>query len=217
VLSQCSDADLTNASFPWLTAKTAAVAGVEHVRLLRVSYVGELGWELHCCMAELPRVFDALVAAGRAYGLRLFGAYAMNSLRMEKAYRAWGIELTNEVNMIESSMQRFLRSDKDFVGKEATLSAQKKTPRTRLAYMEVEGADCDCRGNEPILMGDRVVGATTGGAYGFTVQKSLTFAYVESAIVDTEGELGVLLLGRRYKARIIAEPAYDPENVRLKL
>ena len=92
------------------------------VRLLRVNYVGELGWELHVPMAEMPKVFDALMAAGKPHGIRLFGTYAMNALRIEKAYRGWGSELTTEIDMIEASMERFLRLDKeDFIGKAATL------------------------------------------------------------------------------------------------
>jgi dimethylglycine dehydrogenase len=87
VLAQCTATDLSNAAFRWLTGKTASVAGVDGVRLLRVNYVGELGWELHVPMADMPRVFDALVAAGKPHGLSLFGTYAMNSLRMEKGYR----------------------------------------------------------------------------------------------------------------------------------
>ena len=129
VLAQCTKTDLSNASFRWLTGKTATVAGVEGVRLLRVNYVGELGWELHVPMAEMPKVFDALMAAGKPHGIRLFGTYAMNSLRMEKSYRGWGSELTTEIDMIEASMERFLRLDKeDFIGKAATLSQQAARP-----------------------------------------------------------------------------------------
>ena len=110
ILSQCTDQDLSNEAFRWLTAKVATIAGTEGVRLLRMNYVGELGWELHCPMAGMPAVFDALMAAGEAHGIQLFGAYAMNSLRMEKAYRGWGGELTTEISMIEADMERFRAS-----------------------------------------------------------------------------------------------------------
>src|SRR5206468_2054861 len=86
VLAACTKADLDTARFPWLTATEAEVAGVAGIRLLRVNYVGELGWELHCPMARMPAVYDALTTAGKPHGLALFGTYAMNSLRMEKAY-----------------------------------------------------------------------------------------------------------------------------------
>jgi dimethylglycine dehydrogenase len=187
---------------------------VAGVRALRVNYVGELGWELHCPMADMPTVFDALMEAGQPHGLRLFGSYAMNSLRMEKAYRSWGGDITNEVTMIEADMERFVRLDKEFVGRVATLGSKQQGPRILLAYMEVDATDNDCRGNEPVYSGDRLVGLTTGGAYGFAVRKSLTFAYLEPAMVETGAEFEIELLGQRRRARIIPQPAYDPENAR---
>ena len=134
VLSQCTATDLSNASFRWLTGKEVEVAGVKKVRLLRVNYVGELGWELHVPMADMPKVFDAS-DEGRAnrYGLKLFGTYAMNSLRMEKAYRGWGSELTTEIDMFEASMERFIRLDKpDFIGRAASLSKHQRGARMKL-------------------------------------------------------------------------------------
>ena len=216
VLGAATEADLSNGSFPWLTAQKITVAGVG-VRALRVNYVGELGWELHCPMAGMPAVFDAVMDAGRAHGLRLFGSYAMNSLRMEKAYRAWGGELTNEITMVEADMERFVRFDKAFVGRAATLASKQQGPRILLAYLEVDAGDSDCRGNEPVYRDGRLVGVTTGGAYGFTVGKSLTFAYLEPRLVTEGAEFDIDILGESRKARIIAQPAYDPTNARLKV
>jgi dimethylglycine dehydrogenase len=215
VLGAVTKADLSNAAFPWLTAQTIEVAGVG-MRALRVNYVGELGWELHCPMAEMPPVFDALMDSGQPHGLRLFGSYAMNSLRMEKAYRAWGGDLTNEITMIEADMERFVRLDKEFVGRAATLASKQQGPRIKLAYMEVDATDSDCRGNEPITLDGRLVGLTTGGAYGFAVKKSLTFAYLEPQLIAEGAEFDIALLGETCKARIIPQPAYDPANARLK-
>jgi dimethylglycine dehydrogenase len=199
----------------WLTGKVAEVAGVAGVRLLRVNYVGELGWELHCPMREMPRVFDALMAAGKPCGIRLFGTYAMNSLRMEKAYRAWGGELTNEITMVEADMERFIDWDKDFIGKAATLASKREGPRTRLVYFEVEAGDADCAGNEPVSQGGKVVGLTTAGAYGFAVRKSLAFAYLAPA-ADLGAPFEIDILGEARAARVIPQPAYDPANARLK-
>ncbi len=216
VLGAVTQSDLSNGAFPWLTGKEIAVAGEPGVRALRVNYVGELGWELHCPMTRMPAVFDALMEAGRAHGLKLFGSYAMNSLRMEKAYRAWGGELTNEITMIEADMERFVRLDREFVGRAATLASKQQGPRIKLAYMEVDAGDSDCRGNEPILRDGRVVGLTTGGAYGFAVEKSLTFAYLEPLLIAEGAAFDIELLGLTHKARIIPQPAYDPTNARLK-
>ncbi len=216
VLSGLTDADLSSAAFPWLTGKVLTVAGVAGVRALRVNYVGELGWELHCPMAEMGKVFDALMAAGKPHGIRLFGTYAMNSLRMEKAYRGWGGDITSEVTMVEGAMERFVRLDKEFVGKAATLKSKQQGPRTKLVYLEVDAKDADCRGNEPVSAGGRLVGLTTGGAYGHAVKKSLTFAYIEPALAESGREFEILLLNEARKARIIPDPAYDPENARLR-
>jgi dimethylglycine dehydrogenase len=216
VLAACTKHDVSNAAFPWLTAQTAEVAGVP-CRLLRVNYVGELGWELHCIMNDMLQVFEALRTAGKPYGLKLFGTYAMNSLRMEKSYRGWGSELTAEIDMFEGSMERFIRLSKpDFVGKAASLVRQQRGPRMKLVMLEVANTDSDCMGNEPIYAGESHVGITTSGAYGFAVGKSLAFAYVDPKSTAEGTEFEVMILGERRKAHVIAEPAWDRENTRLK-
>ena len=217
VLDQCTATDLSNAAFRWLTGKVATVAGVAGVRLLRVNYVGELGWELHVPMGQMPKVFDALMAAGKPHGIRLFGTYAMNSLRMEKSYRGWGSELTTEIDMFEASMERFIRLDKqDFIGKGPSLSMQQRGPRMKLVYMEVDNIDSDCVGNEPIYQGGKIVGLTTSGGFGHAVNKSLAFAYVDPKLAAPGTAFEVLVFAERRKARIIPESAWDPENARLK-
>ena len=216
VLGAVTSCDLSNASFRWLTGKLAEVAGVAGVRLLRVNYVGELGWELHVPMARMPVVFDALMTAGAAHGIALFGTYAMNSLRMEKAYRAWGAELTNEVTMVEADMERFVHYDKEFIGKAGTLRSRNEGPRHVLCYLEVEADNADCLGNEPVYCEGRLAGLTTGGAYGFAVQKSLTFAYLDPQLRRDGARLEIMLRGELRGARLLPEPAWDPANQRLR-
>jgi len=216
VLQPLTPTSLANADFRWLTGREIELAGVR-LRALRVNYVGELGFELHCPMADLERVYDAVVAEGEKHGIADFGAYAMNSLRLEKAYRGFGQELTNEVTMFEAAMERFLALDKgEFVGREATLRAREKGPRFLLAYLEVDAADADCLGNEPVFAEGRRVGVTTSGGYGFAVGKSLAFAYVEPPLAAPGTPLGVEILGDRRPARVLAEPAWDPANERLR-
>ena len=216
VLQPLTSQDLSNDGMRWLTGCVAEVAGVSGVRLLRVNYVGELGWELHCPMAEMPEVFDALMAAGKPHGIRLFGTYAMNSLRMEKAYRAWGGELTAEITMIEGDMERFVHWGKDFVGKAATAASKQKGPRISLVYMEVDASNADCAGNEPVLQNGKVVGLTTGGAFGHAVKKSLAFAYVDPNKADLSAPFEIEIYAEAKPARIIPQPAWDPANERLK-
>jgi dimethylglycine dehydrogenase len=216
LLATATSADLSNAAFRWLTGREIEAAGVPGVRALRVNYVGELGWELHVPMERMPALFDALMRAGKPHGLRLFGTYAMNSLRMEKAYRAWGGELTNEITMIEGDMERFLDLGKDFVGKAATLRSKRVGPRSKLVYLAIDAADSDCLGNEPVYAEDRLVGVTTGGAYGHAVKQSLAFAYVEPALARAGQDFEIEMQGDRRAARIIPQPAWDPRNERLK-
>jgi dimethylglycine dehydrogenase len=215
VLTRCTDADLSNPMFRWLTGKQITLAGVR-LLALRINYVGELGWELHMPMAEMPQVFAALLRAGEPHGLMLFGTYAMNSLRMEKAYHAWGTELTNEVTLIAANMERFIDFSKDFIGKPGTLREQRDGPPSKLVYLSVAAIDCDCHGSEPVYLGDRVVGLTTGGAYGHAVNQSLAFAYVEPALAQLGTQFEILMMDRRCPAIILSRAAWDPENASLK-
>lgn len=218
VLKACTDTDLASPAFRWLTAKTRTVAGVDNVRLLRMTYVGELGWELHVPRAGMQAVFGALMQAGAPHGLSLFGTYAMNSLRMEKSYRGWGSELTAEIDMFEASMERFIRLDKpDFVGKAASLSRKQKGERMKLVYLSVDNTDSDCVGNEPVYRNGNVVGVTTSGGFGHATGKSLAFAYVppDAAAEDTEFE--IMVFGEMRAARIIPESIWDPGNARIRV
>jgi dimethylglycine dehydrogenase len=216
VLSSLTDSDLSTESFRWLTGQEISVAGVK-LRALRVNYVGELGWELHAEMSDLPSLYDALWDAGQAYGIADFGLYAVNSLRIEKGYRGWGAELTNEVTMIDADMERFLKLDKDdFTGKAATLAQKDKDRMLQLIYFEIDATDSDVRGNEPIFSGDQCVGLTTSGGYGHFVKKSLGFGYVTPELAEPGTELNVGLLDERCKATVIKDPAHDPANERLR-
>ena len=217
VLAHSTNADLDNGMFPWRTAREIEIAGIKNVRALRINFVGELGWELHTPMADMPKVFAALMADGERYGIRLFGTYAMNSLRMEKAYRSWGAELTNEVTMIAADMERFVAFDKEFIGKAATLRAKAEAARLRLVYMAVESDDNDCYGNEPVYSGDKLVGITTSGAYGHAANRSLAFAYIDRSLAKPSDEFEILMMGRRSPAQVLSEPAWDPDNLRLRV
>ncbi len=216
VLSQLTDADLTNDSFRWLTAQEIEVAGVP-CKALRVSYVGELGWELHHPLDQMPRLYEAIIAAGEPHGIVHFGARAMNVMRIEKAYKAMGSELTTEITPVEADILRFVNLDKDFQGKQATVDRQGQELSMVCVYAEVDATDTDVAGNEPTLDGDRIMGITTSGAYGHTVDKSLLFAYVEPAFSAPGATFGVRLMGEVRTATVLAEPAWDPASDRLRV
>jgi len=215
LLARLTDADLGNPAFPWLRAKEIDVAGIP-TRALRISYVGELGWELHHPIGEMAGLYEKVLEAGADLGIKPFGAYALNSLRMEKAYRAWGAELTTEVTPIEAGLGRFVDLDKDFIGRDAVVERKRRGGMPVLVYLEVDAADADVLGNEAVYVDEKPVGITTGGAYGHTVGKSLAFAYVPPEHAGPGSELEIAILGERRGARVISEPAYDPDNARLR-
>ena len=215
VLAPLTEADLGNDSFRWLTAAEIDVAGVPCLAL-RVSYVGELGWELHCGMDRLAELYDAVVAAGERHGMVHFGSYAMNVMRIEKGYKAWGSELTTEITPVEARLERFVDLSRPFVGRDATVVRRDQAEPLSmvLVYCEVDATDNDVRGNEPAFApgGDDVMGIATSGAWGHTVGRSLAFVYVAPQFEAPGSTFELDLLGERRTATVLAEPAYDPAN-----
>ncbi len=216
VLSKLTNADLTNEGFPWLSGKQIDIAGVP-TRALRISYVGELGWEIHHPMREMEKLYDALMAAGEEHGIANFGVYAVNAMRMEKAYRGWGGELTTEVGLLEADMARFAALKKrDFIGREALLARREQGIDLKLVYCKVDDGDADPQGNEPVYDGEDIIGVTTSGAYGHTVGQTLAFAYVPPRYAEPGTSFDFLLLGERREATVLAEAVYDPANERMR-
>ena len=214
VLARLTDADLSNAGFRWLSGQEITLAGIP-VRALRVSYAGELGWERHPLMGDLERLYDAVWAAGEAFGITDYGLYAANAMRMEKGYKGWGSELTNELTMAEADMDRFIRMEKDdFVGKAASANAPQRP--LKIVYGELDASDCDARGVEPVMLGDTCIGLTTSGGYGHRVGKSLFFACVPPEHAAPGTRFDIILQGERRPATVLAEPAYDPANLKQK-
>jgi dimethylglycine dehydrogenase len=216
LLGRLTPADLGNEQFRWLRAREISVAG-QPVRALRVSYVGELGWELHTPMASMAALYEALWSAGEDFGIANYGLYAVNGMRIEKGYKAWGAELTNELTLLEADLPRFIDFSKaDFIGKTATL-AQAQDPRPlKIAYLDVDAGDTDARGGEPVFHGDACVGVVTSGAYGHRVRRSLAFACVPPEFAAPGSELEILIQGERRPARVLERPAFDPDNLRMQ-
>ncbi|RBW60714.1 FAD-dependent oxidoreductase [Ruegeria sp. A3M17] len=209
VLGQCADADLTNAGFRWLSAQEITVAG-HKVWAFRMSYAGELGWELHMHNAACLDVYNALWAAGEPHGIADYGSFAMNVMRMEKGFKGAG-ELTNEVTLAEADVLRFARTDKDYLGKDKTLNAD--LPWV-CAYLQIEpDGEIDGHGGEAVMLDGRVVGSTASVVYGHTVGKILAFAYIKPEASDPGTELEVVIHGQPRAARVLGEPAYDPQSL----
>ena len=215
LLSKITDADLSNDAFRWLRGKEITVGGIDCIAL-RVSYAGELGWELHHPIGDIEQLYDAVWAAGEEFGVADFGAYALNSLRLEKAYTGWGSELTTEITMIEADMERFVRFEKEFIGKTAVEARKQQGHTTQCVYMSVDATDADCFGNEPVMVDGKAVGVVTSGGFGHAVGKSLAFAYVDAAHATPGTPLTVEILGEAHNAMVLNAPAYDPENNQLR-
>jgi dimethylglycine dehydrogenase len=217
LLQKATDADLSNAAFPWLSGKSIDI-GAARTRALRVNFVGELGWELHHPIEMQNYIFDRLMTAGREFELRPFGIRAMDSLRLEKSYRLIPRELSIEYAALESGLDRFVRLDKEnFIGRDALLAWQERGFRNRLVTMEVHGiVDADARGSEPIYRGGELVGRCTSGGFGWRLGKSLALAMVPPELAQIGSELEIVILGERRNATVIPDSPFDPRNERLR-
>ena len=207
VLGALSDADLDDGAFPWLSARTVRIGAVE-ARALRVSYAGECGWELHVALADLPALHEALCAAGAAVGLRPFGAYAMNSLRLEKGYRAWGADLTTERTPLEAGLAHLVRTEgREFTGREALLARTGSPSAWRMALLSIEpDRDADPFYTHTVWRGERAIGIVTSAAPGHRTGLALALAYLRPE-ADAGESGGVRAAGKddRYSARAAGE------------
>ena len=217
VLAKLTDADLSNAAFPWLTGKTISI-GAAPVEALRVNFIGELGWEIHHPIEMQNYIFDKLMAAGAEFDIKAFGIRAMVSMALEKSYKLIPRELSIEYSAYESGLDRFISLKKPgFHGKDALLAWKEKGGANTLVTMEVHDVtDADARGSEVIYLGDEVVGRVTSGGYGWRVQKSLALAMVRPELAAVDTELEIMILGKRHRATVIADSPYDPENTTLR-
>ncbi|MER9177529.1 FAD-dependent oxidoreductase [Mesorhizobium sp. M0955] len=212
ILGPNTEAALTNAAFPWLTAQEIEVAG-QKVWALRMSYAGELGWEFHASRESLPAIYDALHATGSAFGLVDYGSFAMNVMRLEKMFKGAG-ELTNEVTLPEADVMRFVKLDKPhFAGKQATFEAMERGPSWICAYLAIEADGVsDGNGGEAVLLGDRQVGSVSSIAYSSTAGKILAFAYVAPEAAQVGTNLQVMVLGEPRAATVLGDAVFDPNN-----
>ncbi|MEL6992001.1 MAG: FAD-dependent oxidoreductase, partial [Pseudomonadota bacterium] len=216
VLAKCTDADLTNAGFRWLTAQQISVAG-HKIWAFRMSYAGELGWEFHIPRDSALAVYDALWAAGEAHGIADYGSFAMNAMRMEKMFKGAG-ELTNEVTLPEADVMRFAKLDKAYLGVEPTrasaLAATKGEMPWVCAYMEIEPDSVeDGHGGEAVMYQGKVVGSTASVAYAHTYGKILAFAYIKPYANVAGAEIEVIIAGHPRKGRILDAPVYDADSL----
>lgn len=214
VLAACTDAPLDNSEFRWLQTREIQVTEIP-VIALRLSFSGELAWELHAPDEHLETLWDALWTAGQPHGIVAFGAKALDMLRMEKAYRG-GHELSNDASPVHADQLRFVALDKNFLGRETLVRQVAAGTSSKIAYLEIQALDVDASGGEAVYRGDQLVGSVSSGAQGATTGKSLAFAYLATPAAQPGTELEVSILGERRPARVLGQAVLDPGNQRLK-
>ena len=213
VLAKVTDAPLDNASFPWLSVRTIEIAGHDVVAL-RVSFTGELGWELHMPMDASVPVYQAIHAAGADVGIIDFGLLATESMRMEKNYPGWKSDLHTEFTVLEAGLGRFVNLDKDFQGRDAIVAQQDAGHRRVWVGFEVANDVASAHTGDPIYSGDELIGVVTSGAYGHTMGVNIAMGYVQPEYGEVDTELTIGILGERSAATVRQGPMFDPEHVR---
>jgi dimethylglycine dehydrogenase len=219
VLAKLTSADLSNEAFPWLSGKEISV-GTTTAHVLRVNFVGELGYEFHGPVEQQIALFDQLMEAGKEFGIRPYGIKAMGSMAIEKSYRLIPRELSIEYSAYESGLDRFVHPNKgQFIGRDALVAGREKGLNWNFVTMEVHGVtdkDSDARGSEPIYSKGTLIGRATNGGYGWRSGKSLALAMVKPDYSALGTELDIKILGKLFKATVLGESPYDPDNLKLR-
>lgn len=214
ILRECSSGDL---DLPWLSIQRSTI-DAHDVLLFRVSFAGELGWEIHCENEVAGEVYDVLMEAGAKHGLKQFGMYALNSLRLEKGYRAWKGDLSTDYTVLQGGLGRFVRWSKEsFIGKAALEKERQEGLKKRFVTLVVEAGECDAPYMSTLWHNGEVVGETTSGGWGHRVNLSIALGMVRVDLAEPGTELEVEIYGKRYPAKVQEDrPIFDPDNERLK-
>lgn len=218
LLQRLTNTSLATEDFPFMRSQRVEIAGVDCLAL-RVSFTGDLGWELHCAEADQLRLYTALIEAGQAFGAGPVGSRALMSLRIEKGYGSWGREYSPEYYPQEVGLDRLCKMDKEFLNKSAVADTLASPAREQLVLLALDASDtdasnADATGGEPIFKDGQGIGRVTSGTYGYTVGMSLALGFVRAAIPGDRVE--VMVLGKPHGATILAEPPFDPKGARLR-
>lgn len=190
-----------------------------NVLALRVSFTGDLGWEIHCRTEDQQDLYEALLSTGKDFGAGPVGSRALMSLRLEKGYGSWSREYSPEYWPHEVGLETLCKFDKDFLNKAAVQSVLENAPRERLVMLALDedqarASNADAMGGEPIFHNGEGIGRVTSGAYGYSVGMSLALGFVK--VAGPGDDVGVMVLGKPHKARILEAPPFDPEGARLR-
>ena len=213
VLSAASRGDWSAAAFPWLSVRRAFV-GVAPAVVMSVSFSGELAYEIHVPNAQLYAAYLALRAAGEAHDLRLFGARAVDAMRMEKGYLHWKSDLITEFDPFETGLDRFVKMDKDFVGRDALEARRARGPRAKLVSLRVDTSTTPAHPGASVMLDGAVVGTVTSGDWGHRVGLNLAYAFMRPDQANTGTEVTIDMLGALVPAEVIDTGPYDPQMQR---
>ena len=213
VLASVTRADVGHSAFGYFTARPISVGGVP-VTAMRLSYVGELGWELYCSAELGLRLWDLLWDAGQRHGVIAAGRQAFTSLRLEKGYRSAGTDMTTEHDPYEAGLGFAVKPGKDFVGRDAL--AGREQPTRRLVPLLFDDPAHVVLGKEPVYARDEPVGYVTSAAYGYSIDASIAYAWLPAGLAQPGTPVAVEYFGRRYPAVVAAEPLFDPEMKRIR-
>ncbi len=216
LMARVTGADLSTAAFPFMTFRRMDV-GMVPALVGRISFTGDLGYEMWMTPDYHAALYDTLVAAGGAFGLRHFGLRALNALRLEKNWGVWAREYRPTYGPFEGGMGRFVNFKKgDFIGRDAALRERDAGPKLRLVTMIVDDADADVLGDEPVSVDGATVGWVTSGGYAHWVGKSMALAYVPANLAQRNDAFGIEIMGTMRQAHITAEPPFDPAGERMR-
>jgi 4-methylaminobutanoate oxidase (formaldehyde-forming) len=216
ILRQVTEDDISHEGFPYMTARPIVVGRVP-VLALRVTYVGELGWELYVPSEYGLTLWDTLWEAGMPFGLMACGYKAIDSLRLEKGYRVWGVDVTPDDNPYEAGLGPFVKLDKgDFMGREALLRVKQQGIRRKLCALTLPGEAGVIYGNEPVHAGGEVVGRVRSGGFGYTLGSNIALAYLPVEHAQPGTHVAVEMFGVQVPALVQKEPLFDPKNERIK-
>jgi dimethylglycine dehydrogenase len=208
-------ADLSNMAFPFFQARQIEL-GSAPVRALRLSYVGELGWELHHPIEYQRYLYDLLMDAGDGMGLVDFGYRALEAMRLEKGYRLWGADISTDYTPFEAGLGRFVDLEKgEFIGRSRLLEDAGKPLKVTLACLRLDPGELPY-GNEPILAHDRIVGYVASAGYGPSVESDIAYGYLPPSDAADGNRLTLAIRGERRPATVCRVPIFDPDNSRMK-
>ncbi len=217
MLQRMTNIDLSNDAFKFMRSSKLAIAGIEGIAM-RVSFTGDLGWEIYVPTEQQEALFDALLAEGESYGIRLVGGRSLLSLRVEKGYGSWGREYSPEYWPHEVGLERLIKMDKpEFLGKDVWAKLSENEPREKLVMLSIDVTTADASGGESIFAKDGTpVGRVSSGAYGHTVKQSLALCFIKSEFIKSGAEFDVAVLGLPHHARLLDEPPFDPRGEKLR-